>query len=99
MPILDISVIPVGTNQASFSSFVVESCKIAERQGLKYQITPTGTVIEGTIGQLMNIAQQMHEAPFRLGAQRVITNITIDERHDKEMNMENQIQAVEENIQ
>lgn len=36
MPILEISVIPVGTKDPSFSSFVSQACKMVEEEGLKY---------------------------------------------------------------
>ncbi len=92
MPVLDISVIPVGTGDTSISDFIVESCKIIESENLKYQINPTGTVIEGDLPKLLNVVAKMHEAPFKMGAQRVITNIILDDRHDQEMNMEEQVQ-------
>ncbi len=98
MPILEISVIPVGTKDPSFSSFVSQACKMVEEEGLKYQITPTGTIVEGDIDQIMSLAQKMHQIPFSMGASRVISNITIDERHDKETDMERQVQAVKKNM-
>lgn len=98
MPVLDISIVPVGTGQPSFSSYVAEACKIIEQQGLKYQITPTGTVIEGNLDQLMNVARQIHRIPFQMGAERVITSMTIDERHDRPMDMEKQVQSVRRNM-
>ncbi len=98
MPILEISVIPVGTQDPSFSSFISQACRIVEDEGLKYQITPTGTVVEGNLSLIMNVAQKMHQVPFSMGASRVISNITIDERHDKESDMERQVQAVKKNM-
>lgn len=98
MPVLDISIVPVGTNDASFSSYVTETCKIVEQQGLKYQVTPTGTVVEGNLEQLMDLAREMHSTPFQMGAERVITSMTIDERHDRAMDMEKQVQSVKRNI-
>lgn len=46
----------------------------------------------------MSLAQKMHQIPFSMGASRVISNITIDERHDKETDMERQVQAVKKNM-
>jgi uncharacterized protein YqgV (UPF0045/DUF77 family) len=36
----------------------------------------------------------MHRAPFGLGANRVVTTITIDERHDKDEDMEEMVDSV-----
>lgn len=98
MPILEISVIPVGTQNPSFSNFITQACKIVEDEGLKYQVTPTATIIEGDMAQIMNVAQRMHEIPFSMGASRVISNITIDDRIDKEADMERQVQSVKRNM-
>ena len=94
MPILEISVVPVGTEEASISDYVAQACKILDEKRLKYQITPTATVIEGNLKELMEIAEKMHQAPFNMGAERVITNITLDDRLDQPMNMEEQVQSV-----
>lgn len=94
MALLEISVVPVGTNEASISDHVVEACKEAARNGIKYQITPTSTVLEGDLRALMDVAYQMHEAGFRNGARRIISNISIDDRHDKDLTMEHAVSAV-----
>jgi uncharacterized protein (TIGR00106 family) len=78
MPILEISVVPVGTNDPSIGNYVSDSCKILKDKGIEFQVTATGTVIEGDMQQLMQIAGEMHSIPFKTGAKRVITNITID---------------------
>ena len=94
MPILEISVIPVGTNNASIGNMVSEACQKVKDKGLEYQITATSTIIEGDFPQLMEIAQEMHAIPFKTGAERVITNMTIDERHDKQDSMDDKVEEV-----
>jgi uncharacterized protein (TIGR00106 family) len=64
---------------------------------LKYQITPTQTIIEGELDQLMDVAKEIHENAMA-GTTRVITNITIDERRDKEVNMEEQVDIVTQSL-
>ncbi|BCV24539.1 MTH1187 family thiamine-binding protein [Gelria sp. Kuro-4] len=94
MALLEISVVPVGTTSASISSFITKACQAVEARGLEYQVTPTATVIEGDLPQLIQVAQEMHQLPFRAGAQRVVTNITIDERKDKPQGMDQAVSAV-----
>jgi uncharacterized protein (TIGR00106 family) len=98
MPVLEISVVPVGTEETSMSDYVAQACKILDEKQIKYQITPTATVIEGDLKELMEIAERMHLAPFNMGVERVITNITLDDRHDQPMDMEEQVQTVGEKI-
>jgi uncharacterized protein (TIGR00106 family) len=96
LPLLEISVVPVGTNTSSFSSYVTDAVRLIEQNGLNYQVTPTATVIEGEIDQLMDIATQIHQNAIAQGVNRVITHIAIDDRIDKNMNLLGQVEAVEE---
>jgi uncharacterized protein (TIGR00106 family) len=83
LPLLGISLIPVGTNSASFSSSVTGAVKTIEDRGLKYQVTPTETIIEGQLDELLEAAKEIHQNAMA-GSNRIITNITIDERRDKQ---------------
>ncbi|MGI6112640.1 MAG: MTH1187 family thiamine-binding protein [Mahellales bacterium] len=94
MAILEISITPLGTDEASFSSYISDACKVVKDRGMKYQITPTATIIEGSVEELMEVAKKMHQTPFNKGVNRVITNMTIDERTDKNMDLGNQVQSV-----
>ncbi|MGJ7045364.1 MTH1187 family thiamine-binding protein [Thermoanaerobacterium thermosulfurigenes] len=94
MSILEINFVPVGTGSASYSSFVQEAVELLNTRGLKYTVTPTSTVIEGNTGELMKVAEEIHNIPFKDGAMRVVTNIMIDERRDKPDNMEKRVSEV-----
>lgn len=94
MALLQISVIPVGTGSASYSSAVASACREAQRNGIKFNITPTSTVLEGDLPALIDVAHHMHRAAFDGGTQRVVTSITIEERRDRDLRMEPTVQAV-----
>jgi uncharacterized protein (TIGR00106 family) len=94
MAIMEISVVPVGTESPSVSLFVAECVKIVEQQGLRYEVTSMGTEIEGEIEELLSVAALMHSVPFLKGAQRVVTTIKIDERRDKTLTITGKRQAV-----
>lgn len=95
MALLEISVVPVGTESPSFSSVVSQALKEAQRNGIKYEVSPTSTVMEGNLPALLDIAQKMHKAAFYGNTQRVVTNISIDERRDKDLHMEDAVKAVQ----
>jgi uncharacterized protein (TIGR00106 family) len=99
MPLLEISIVPVGTNTPSFSSDVVDAVRLIENRGLKYQVTPTSTVIEGEIPELMGVAQEIHQRTMEGGPSRVITHMTIDERADKEVGIQQQVDTVHQSLQ
>ena len=91
---MEISVVPVGTQSPSVSLFVAECVRIVDQQGLQYEITSMGTEVQGAVEELLRLAGQMHRAPFKKGAQRVVTTIRIDERRDKELNIGGKKEAV-----
>lgn len=93
MPFMEISVNPLGTQTPSFSEYVSKACQAVEEYGLHYQITPTCTVVEGEIDELFSLAREIHSLPLKNGAERVLTNITIDQRTDKEESFTDSIQA------
>ncbi len=97
MPMAEITVVPVGVG-ASVSDYVAEALKVVERSGLKYQLTPTSTVIEGDLDELFKVLKEMHESPFAKGAPRVVTIIKIDDRRDKAITMEYKVRVVEEKL-
>lgn len=99
MPLLEISVVPVGTASASFSSQVTAAVQRVAKRGLSYQVTPIATVVEGSMDDLWTVAREIHETAFADGADRVITNISIDDRKDKRLSLDGQVQAVEQSLQ
>lgn len=98
MALLEISVVPVGTESPSISSYIAEACREAKRNGIKFDVTPTATVMEGDLPALLDVAQKMHAAGFGNGVQRVVTNISIDERRDKDLVMERTVSAVSDTL-
>ncbi|GEL08660.1 MTH1187 family thiamine-binding protein [Salisediminibacterium halotolerans] len=90
MALMEISVVPVGTDTESFSSDIQQALSIIEQNGLDYQVTPTSTIIKGDIDKLMDVAQVIHINEMEKSAKRVVTSIKIDDRTDKEMTLDGQ---------
>jgi uncharacterized protein (TIGR00106 family) len=100
MPIMEISIIPIGTKNPSMSDYVACSERaIKKTAGIKTQITAMGTIVESdSLDKLLDIVKKMHKSAMSCGAKRVITNISIDERRDKKMNMEEEVESVAKKI-
>jgi uncharacterized protein (TIGR00106 family) len=96
MAIVDLSVVPVGTKSPSVSEYVRKCVQIIKKSGLKYQVGPMGTSIEGELSDIFELILQIHKAQFKLGAKRILTTIKIDERRDKKQTMEDKVKAVTE---
>ena len=99
MAIIDISVVPVGTQTPSVSQYVAGAVRILQSEpGIKYELTPMNTIIEGDLDQLLSLASRMHRSAFDAGVLRVVTTIRIDDRRDKPLTMEGKIGAVKEKL-
>lgn len=98
MPLLEINIVPVGTDSPSFSSQVTDEVRVIEEKDLKYEVTPTSTVLEGDIDDLWEAAKEMHQKALEVGPERIVTNINIDHRTDKQMDMDQQIKKVEKHL-
>ncbi|MCD8502446.1 MAG: MTH1187 family thiamine-binding protein [Bacillaceae bacterium] len=99
MPLLEISVVPVGTETTSFSSHVTNAVSIIKEMGLTFEVTPTATVIEGELDELMEVAKLIHRNELNNGTKRVITNISIDDRIDKPISLKEQVEIIQETLQ
>ncbi len=95
MAIIDISVVPVGTQSPSVSRYIAGAVRILKNEpDVKYELTPMNTIIEGDLGKLLSLAQRMHESAFDAGASRVVTTIRIDDRRDKPLTMNGKKKSV-----
>lgn len=98
MAVMEISVVPVGTDSPSISHYVAECVAIVKEKGLPYELTSMGTNVEGELKELLSVAAEMHELPFKRGAQRVLTSIKVDDRRDKRLSMLGKKKAVEKRL-
>jgi len=100
MPIMEISIVPLGTKTPSVSKYVAEAVKILKKQKkIKYELTSMGTIIEAnSVGQLLSIANKMHRVVLRDKIKRVVTAIKIDDRKDKKLTAEGKINALRKKI-
>ncbi|NLW06505.1 MAG: MTH1187 family thiamine-binding protein [Clostridia bacterium] len=99
MAIVETTIVPLGTAGTSVSKYVAACHKVLqEEKGVKYMLTPMGTIIEGDLDVILAVIRKMHEVPFNEGALRVSTSIKIDDRRDKQGSMEQKLKAVEEKL-
>ncbi len=99
MVIVEISVVPLGTGSPSISSYVAKCQDVVEKQNkVDYQLTPMGTILEGSLSDCLELIQAMHEVPFSAGAERVSTQIKIDDRRDKSTSMQDKVDSVKDKL-
>lgn len=100
MAIVDVTIIPIGTETPSVSAYVADIQRVLEtyKSEVKYQLTAMNTLIEGDLPILFEVIQAIHEVPFNAGIKRVATNIRIDDRRDKVSTMAGKLKSVEEQL-
>ena len=92
--IVQFSIVPIGEG-ASVSRYVAEALKRVEASGLRFQLTPMSTILEADdLGDAMEVILKAHEALFDSGAERVVTDIKIDDRRGKSRRMEDKVEKV-----
>lgn len=102
MAIVDVVIIPVGTEGPSVSKYIAEiqmKLESFKQEGkIDYQLTPMNTLIEGDLKDLLEVVQTIHELPFNKGIDRVCTNLRIDDRRDKSRKMNDKLKSVQKHI-
>ena len=99
MAIVEVTIIPMGTGSTSVSQYVANCHKILDSdKRIKSELTPMGSVLEGDLDTVMEIARKLHEVPFENGVMRVNTTIRIDDRRDKKTSMEQKLNSVQSKL-
>lgn len=95
MPIMEISIVPIGTGTASISEYIADALRVLEKEeNIKHQLTSMGTIIESpSLDNLMDIAKKMHMEVLKKEGKRVLTTIKIDDRLDKKFTMEGKVES------
>jgi uncharacterized protein (TIGR00106 family) len=94
MALMQINIIPLGTGSTSVGEFVAGITKVLAREGVVFQLTDMGTVVEGDARELFKVAELIHEIPFLKGAKRVVTQIAIDDRRDRKVRIGDKVSSV-----
>lgn len=98
MALMQISVIPLGTGSPSVGEFVAGITKTLARESIVCKLSDMGTLVEGEADDLFRIAREIHASPFLKGAQRVVTQITIDDRRDKKVSIGDKVSSVKSRL-
>jgi uncharacterized protein (TIGR00106 family) len=98
MAVASLVVTPIGTGSPSVSKYVAEVHKVIEEKGIKYQLTPADTILEGEIDEIFDVVKNIYEHMFKIGLKRISVHIHMDERTDKKLSMKGKVSAVREKL-
>lgn len=85
------------TDDTHISEDLAKVVEILEDCGVRYQLGPMGTAIEGEWEQVMAAVRQCHEATTA-SHDRVVTTITIDDRKHHPHHLNEMVAAVERHL-
>ena len=92
----ELSIIPLG-NSAHLSGELAKVLKLVDESGLPYQLTPSGTCIEGEWDELMPLIRQCHERA-RKASPHVVTLIKIEDDEGEQHKLTRNVASIEEKI-
>jgi uncharacterized protein (TIGR00106 family) len=99
MPIVEVSIVPLGTRSTSLSALLVPALRILKDSSIQYELTGMGTILTGDLDEILNVLRQMHESCFSSDVMRVLTTIRIDDRRDRQGTPEQKVASVLEKLE
>jgi len=94
--LVELSIIPLG-GDTHLSTEIAEVLKLIDESGLPYQLTPSGTCIEGEWDNVMPLIRQCHDRA-RSTSSHVITTIKIEDEAGEQDKLTRNITSVEEKV-
>lgn len=95
MIIAQLSIAPVGKS-ISLSKYVKLVIETLKKENIKFETNAMATVIEtDDLNKLFNVVQKAHNAVLEYGVERVITELKIDDRRDKNVTMESKLKSIQ----
>lgn len=83
---LSLQVIPV--NEENAYPIIDEAIKVVQNSGIRYQIQPFSTIMEGELSRLIEIVLEAKEAALTAGANELVLNIQIHLKKEKSVSFE-----------
>lgn len=75
--VMGIQVIPQAADMYTVIDRAIEAIAAS---GLRYEVCPMETVVEGELDELLDVAKKAHRAALAAGASSVITHVKLAER-------------------
>jgi uncharacterized protein (TIGR00106 family) len=92
--IVDLCVVPIGVG-VNLAPYIAACEKVLIEAGLKIQLHPNGTAIEGEWGPVFAAIEACHQAVHAMGCPRVYTTVKINTRTDKDQTLEDKVASVQ----
>lgn len=75
--LISVQIIPKTKNNEDVIPYVDAAIAIIAESGVKYEVHPLETTMEGELSELLSIIEKMNEKMIELGSRNVITQVKI----------------------
>lgn len=75
--LLSIQIIPKTKNGEDVIPYVDQAIAVIEESGVKYQVGPLETTMEGELSELFSIVERMNEKMMAAGSESVISQVKV----------------------
>lgn len=75
--LISIQIIPKTKNGENVIPYVDEAIKIIDESGVKYEVHPLETTMEGELTELFAVIEKMNERMIEMGSSNVISQVKI----------------------
>ena len=94
---IDLCLIPIGTG-VSITPYIAKCQKVIKARGLKHELHPNGTAIEGEWEEVFSCIKKCHEKVHELGAARIYSTIKVNTRTDRKHSFTEKVPKVLEKL-
>ena len=94
--LVQLNIVPLG-GDTHLSDELAEVLRVVDRSGLPYQLTPSGTCIEGEWDEVMALVRECHQL-VRRASRHVITSIHIEDEEGAQDKLTENIRSVEAKV-
>jgi uncharacterized protein (TIGR00106 family) len=85
-----IQVLPRSANKNIYE-IVDEAIKVIQQSGLKYQVCPFETVVEGEYNKVIELIEKVQDACYNAGAEDLICNLKIQSSKNKAVTIDDKM--------
>lgn len=93
--IADFCLVPIGTGSASVSAEIAEVQRLLKRSGLSFEMSSSGTTVDGPWDEVMRIIGQAHSLLHGSGIVRIQSDIRVGSRTDKKQSASDKVAVVQ----
>jgi uncharacterized protein (TIGR00106 family) len=75
--LVSIQIIPKPSDGGDVIPYVDEAIRVIDESGVKYEVNPLETTMEGELSDLFSIIEKMNERMMEMGSKNVISQIKV----------------------